>query len=97
MDAAAEGFYRASRRAGGGVTDATAACSIFLICDTHDGGGRSVENVERCGVGDDVVVGIEEGDVASTELLGATFVLLAMTGVLADSQKENRMHASRPR
>jgi hypothetical protein len=44
--------------------------------------------VERCGVGDDVVMGIEEGDVASAELLSATFVLLSMTGVLADSQKE---------
>jgi len=70
------------------VTDATASCTVVLICDTHDGGGRSVENVERCGVGDDVVVGIEEGDVASAELLSAMFVLLSMTGVLADSQKE---------
>jgi hypothetical protein len=33
-------------------------------------------------------VGIEEVDVASAELLGATFFLLSMTGVLADSQKE---------
>jgi hypothetical protein len=87
VDPSAKGSYRASRRAGCGVTDATASCTVVLICDTHDGGGRSVENVERCGVWDDVVVGFEEVDVSSAELLNATFVLLAMTGVLADSQK----------
>jgi hypothetical protein len=42
------------------VTDATAFRTVFVICDTRDGGGRGVENVDRCGVGDDVVLGIDD-------------------------------------
>jgi hypothetical protein len=76
VDPAAEGLDRASLRAGGGVTDATVSRTFFPICVTNDGGGRGVENVERCcvGVGDDVVMGVEEGDVASAELLRLSFL-----------------------
>jgi hypothetical protein len=42
------------------VTDATAARTVFLSFDTHDGDGRGVENVDRCGVGDVVVMGIDD-------------------------------------
>ena len=63
------------------MTDATVSCTDVLICETHDGGGRSGENVERCGVRDDVV-----------ELLNATFVLRAMTGVLANFYFRRGVH-----
>jgi hypothetical protein len=39
-------------------------------------------------VGDDVIIGIIEDDVACTELLCASIFLLLVTSVLADTQQE---------
>jgi hypothetical protein len=89
VDPVAEGLDRASLCAGVGVTDATASCTIFLICDMHDqGGGRGVENVGGAVLGMMLSWASKKvmSQQASTELLGAPIVLLAMTSLLTDSQ-----------
>ena len=72
----------------GGVVadDAAAAGTVLLVGDVHGGSCGCGESGQVCGVGYDGMVGCIEGYVTYSELLGASAVLAAVTGVFADME-----------
>jgi hypothetical protein len=69
------------------VADDAASGAVFLICDAHGSFGRRVKLVKGRSVWYDGVGTVVEGDVACSELFGASSVELAMASVFPDSKE----------
>ena len=67
------------------MADDAAAGTILLVGDVHGGLGSSGESGQVCSVGYYGMVGCVESYITYPELLGASVVLSAVTGVFTDA------------
>jgi hypothetical protein len=67
------------------VADDAATGSILLVGNVHCCFCGGVEHSKGCGVRDDGVSAVVEGDVACLELFGSAAILLAVSSVFPDA------------
>ena len=82
-----EHVYGAGDGVGCIMADDAAAGAVLLVGYAHGGSCGCRESREVCSVGNDGVVGSEEGHITHSELLCPSAVFAMMAGVFADTQQ----------
>ena len=87
VDASGKHVYGAGNGVGCIMADDAATGAVLLVGDAHGGSGACRESREVCSVGNDGVVGGEEGHITHSELLCPTAVFVMMAGVFTNAQQ----------